>query len=131
MAKKAESTNSRSEKQKSVQLYNLDQFRAYAGGDPENFHQIIVLFINSGLKNVAFFRQSLHEKNTTAISELAHKMLPLFRMLQTNNIVELLNQLEQKDPENINHEVYFSMGKSALGKIEEVLQIIQEEENID
>lgn len=110
--------------------YNLDQFKAFAGGDPESLRQILVSFVNTGNQNARLFRQSIQEENRFAVSELSHKMLPLFRQLQATDIAELLAQLERKELENMDYQNYFTMGKQALVKIEEILQTIQEEEHI-
>lgn len=110
--------------------YNLDQFKAFAAGDPESLRQILVSFVSTGNQNARLFRQSIQEENKYAVSELSHKMLPLFRQLQATGIAELLAQLERKEFENIEAQDYFSMGKQALVQIEEILQTIQEEEHI-
>lgn len=110
--------------------YNLDQFKAFAGGDPESLRQILVSFVNTGNQNARLFRQSIQEENRYAVSELSHKMLPLFRQLQANDIAELLAQLERKEFENVDFQSYFAVGKQALVKIEEILHTIQEEGHI-
>ena len=110
--------------------YNLEQFAAFAAGDPEGVKQILVSFINSGNQNATLFRQYLHEENDSAISELSHKMLTLFRQLEAYDIVDLLDQLEQKDFAQTNNKQYYSMGNSALEKIEALLLIIEKEQNI-
>lgn len=111
--------------------YNLDQFAAFAAGDPESLRQILVSFVNSGKQNILLFRQAIQEENKYAISELSHKMLTLFRQLQANDVVDLLAQLERKDFEKIDQQYYLHLGKSALKKIEKILQTIQEEEHIE
>ena len=110
--------------------YNLEQFAAFAAGDPDSLRQILLSFVNSGRQNTLLFKQAIHEENVYAVSELSHKMLTLFRQLQANGIVELLAQLEQKSFEKIGHQHYLYMAKSALRKIEEILQVIQEKENV-
>ncbi|HZL09705.1 MAG TPA: ATP-binding protein [Prolixibacteraceae bacterium] len=110
--------------------YNLSQFAAFAAGDPESFTQILVSFITTGKQNASLFRKYIQEKNENGISELSHKMLTLFRQLEAHEIVELLSQLERKGFTRIDNNHYFSLGKSALEKIEVLLQTIQKEENI-
>ena len=119
-----------SQNREQIQLYNLSQFKAFAGDNHESLRQILVVFISSGLKNAAFFRQSIQEENRDAVSELAHKMLPVFRQLQASDLVSLLSQLERKDLENTTPDLYFLIGKMALEKMEEILKVLQEEENI-
>ncbi len=110
--------------------YNLDQFTAFAGGDPESLRQILVSFINSGNQNVKLFRKYILEENEKGVSELSHKMITLFRQLEAHDIVELLIKLEQMDehPKDIKH--YFSWSRSAIEKIEAMMKSIQNDENI-
>jgi signal transduction histidine kinase/FixJ family two-component response regulator len=111
--------------------YNLEQFAAFAAGDPESLKQILISFLNSGQQNLMLFGQAIQEENKYAISELSHKMLTLFRQLQANNVVEILAQLETKDFEHIDHSYYLQLAQSAFRKIEKILQTIRTEENID
>ena len=115
---------------KHIRLYDLSRFKAFAGDDPENLREILVEFVRSGLKNAALFRQSVLEHDRNAVSELAHKMLPLFRQLQVSDLASLLGQLERKDRTNPVPEIYFLMAQMALEKMEEILNAIQERENI-
>lgn len=118
-------------KQDSNQSYTFSQFSAFAGDDPESLHQIIAAFVCSGLKNAGLLRQSIRDQDRESVSELAHKMLPLFRQIQANEIVSILSQLEQMDLENATVEIYFLMGQMALEKIEEILENLQKKEKID
>ncbi len=111
--------------------YNLDQFAAFAAGDPDSLKQILVSFVKSGQQNTLLFRQAIQEENLYAVSELSHKMLTLFRQLKATDIVELLAELERKDFDKVDQQYYLYLGKSALKKIENILKNIQEEENIE
>jgi len=110
--------------------YNLTQLAAFASGDPESLREILVSFIHSGKQNASLFAEYLKEKNEVGLSELAHKMLPLFRQLEANEIVQLLGQLEQKDFSKYNKMQLYAMGESALKKIEELLDTIRHEEEL-
>lgn len=110
--------------------YNLDQFKAFAAGDAESLRQILVSFIASGKRNAKHFRKSIDEKSISEISELSHKMLTLFRLLEAQDIVELLVQLEDVEELLFDDQQYFLLSRLALEKIESLLQVIQENENI-
>ncbi len=110
--------------------YNLKQIAAFAEGDPESLRQILVSLISSGKQNAIHFRQCLDEKNINAISDLSHKMLPLFRQLEVNDITELLARLEQKDFTLTDNRQYYLWGKLAIEKIDVLLNTIQKRENI-
>jgi signal transduction histidine kinase/CheY-like chemotaxis protein len=110
--------------------YNLDQFKAFAGGDAESLHQILVSFVKTGTQNESLFRRAVQEENELVVAELSHKMLPLFRQLQASQITELLAVLEQKNNQNTDLQNYFSMAKQALERIEKLLVVIRKEEKI-
>lgn len=110
--------------------YSLKQLNAFAEGDPEVLRQILESFISTGKQNAVLLKQYLQEENYNAISELSHKMLPLFRQLEAYDIAELLTQLEQKDFARMYSIKYYSQGKSVLKMIDTLLSTIQNEENI-
>lgn len=110
--------------------YNLEQIAAFASGEQESLRQILVSFLKSGKQNALLFKNYLHEKNENAISELSHKMLPLFRQLEAYDIVELLSQLEQKTRTGISREKWHAEATLALDKIEQLLVTIQREEGL-
>ena len=110
--------------------YNLEQFVAFAAGDPESLRQILVSLIHSGKENTNLFRQYIQDENMEALSSLSHKMLTLFRQMEATDIVELLSRLEQKDNYGHNNQQYYMWGKLALEKIEALLHTIKLEENI-
>jgi len=110
--------------------YNLKQLAAFAEGDPEFLRQILVSFISTGKQNVKLFRQYLQDENDNAISDLSHKMLPMFRQLEAYDIAELLSRLEQRDFYTKNSIHYYSQGKLVLERIETLLFTLENEENI-
>lgn len=110
--------------------YNLKQLESFAEGDPEVLRLILESFISTGKQNAVLLKQYLQEENYNAISELSHKMLPLFRQLEAYDITELLTQLEQKDFARMYSIKYYSQGKSVLEMIDTLLSTIQNEENI-
>jgi signal transduction histidine kinase/FixJ family two-component response regulator len=120
---------------KSVKLanagYNLDKLLAFVEGDQESLRQILVSFVNTGNKNLQLLRQYIEEENIGSIAELSHKMLPFFRQIEVNDVVELLVQLERNDFHTLSKEDYCSIGKSVAEKIEALLQKIGKEENLN
>lgn len=110
--------------------YSLDQFAAFASGDPESLKQILGSFIDSGKRNVNLLRKSIEAKNEKEVSDLSHKMLTLFRQLKAQDIVELLAQLEDFDEFRSDQQQYFLLGRLAIEKIETLLNNIQIDENI-
>ena len=110
--------------------YTLKQVAAFAEGDPEFLRQILVSFISTGKQNVTLFRQYLDDENYNAVSELSHKMLPMFRQLEAYDVAELLFQMEEKDFARKNSIQYHIQGRLALERIETLLFTLQNEESI-
>ena len=101
--------------------YNLKQLAAFAEGDPELLRQILVSFISTGKQNVTLFRQFLLDENYNSLSELSHKMLPMFRQLEAYEIAELLSRMEQRDFVRKNRIHYYLEGTLVLERIESLL----------
>ncbi len=110
--------------------YSLEQIAAFASGEPESLRQILISFLDSGWQNTLMFRKLIDEGNQKAISELSHKMLPLFRQLEASEVVQLLSQLEQKKPAGLNRDQWYMLALSALSKIEKLMIVIGRKEGL-
>jgi hypothetical protein len=113
-----------------IKEYNLDQLLAFAEGDPESLNQILISFIDSGSQNLKLLTKFVEEENTSSVADISHKMLPVFRQLETTDIVELLVSLERNDIHRLDKNHYYSYGKLAIEKIDILLQTIKKKENI-
>lgn len=71
-------------------LNNIAEFTDYEVGATQN---IITVFIRETEKHLSI----LHEGTAEETQEVAHKMLPMFRQLECNEIVANLARLESKD----------------------------------
>ncbi|MGV8090895.1 MAG: hybrid sensor histidine kinase/response regulator [Mangrovibacterium sp.] len=114
----------------SPRQYSLQQIAAFALDEPDSLRQILVSFLKSGAENALLFKKYLYEENENAISELSHKMLPLFRQLEARPIVELLSILEQKNRTGVSQEQWYSLASAVLEKIEKLMVTIQREEGL-
>jgi len=110
--------------------YNLQQIAAFASDEPDSLRQILISLLESGQQNILLFRKYIQEENEAAISELSHKMLPLFRQLEAGSIVGLLSILEQKGAPGASQGQWYAHATSALEKIEKLLTVIQREEGL-
>ncbi len=112
------------------QSYNLEQIAAFASGDEETLRQIIVSFIQSSRQNTDLLRKFHREKNQHALSELAHKMLPLFRQLEAHPIVELLAVLEQRNTPALSAQQLYALALQAADQVDALMNTIQQEEGL-
>lgn len=75
--------------------YTLKNIMLFTDNDPEATRKIVESFIHDTHQNIDLFKGYLQTDNYTAIFQLAHKMLPMFRQLEASPIVELLQKLER------------------------------------
>ena len=109
--------------------YNLQQFMNFASGDYSGYRKILNAFLQSGKQNLLQFRHKLHEKDNIALSELSHKMQPMFRYIGAFNIADSLAYLKDKKPE-AESKGYYLLAESVLNDMEELLDKIHKNENI-
>lgn len=90
-----ESEDASLNKDKEDQL-NLDKLTAFSEDDPEAARQILQTFVIETKKNVQALEQALEKSDATIITALAHKILPLFRMINAKSCIEPLIWLEKQ-----------------------------------
>jgi signal transduction histidine kinase/CheY-like chemotaxis protein len=108
--------------------YCLDQLVAFSGGNPESLNQILNSFVDSSNQNVKLLLQYCEVEDEATIAELAHKMITIFRQIEANNIVELLDCLERNDIHKLSKEHYYSTARLVIEKIGILLTSIKAEE---
>ncbi|NJB36815.1 hybrid sensor histidine kinase/response regulator [Croceivirga sp. JEA036] len=60
----------------------------------EKLRENLRIFYQETLKNYSLIEHALASKNQVVIKEIAHKMLPMFRLLQISEVIPHLEQLE-------------------------------------
>lgn len=80
---------------KAAQGYTLKNIMLFTDNDPEATRKIVESFIHDTIQNIDLFKGYLETDNLSAIFQLAHKMLPMFRQLEASRIVDLLQKLER------------------------------------
>lgn len=83
-----------SERKTSTGKYNFAALTAFTDDDPEASHTILESFINETLLNVERLKQALSQANSKEAAMVAHKMIPLFILLEAEELVTLLRELE-------------------------------------
>lgn len=110
--------------------YSLRQLEAFADGDPQSAQMILMVFVKSSLQNLELFKQYLADKDYALLAELSHKMLPMFRQLETNTIIRLLESLELKNMQKLSSESRKVVGETVSTKIELLLEKIRYENKL-
>lgn len=75
---------------------NFSALTAFSADDPEAAAEIIRTFISETEKNCDNMQQALAGKNMEGITAMAHKLLPLFSLLEVTRCVPALKWMEQK-----------------------------------
>lgn len=78
----------------SNQLYNLDKIREFIGASTDAMNNILVIFIESTQENLLDLKYAAEDLDIESLSNIAHKMIPMFKQLEILKIVPLLEHLE-------------------------------------
>lgn len=76
--------------------YDFSALTAFSGEDQEAAKEIMETFLSETRKNRETMAKAIHEQDTTTISALAHKMLPLFIQIGAETSITPLKALEAK-----------------------------------
>lgn len=110
--------------------YNIDAIKAFASDDPETTRDILASFIESTAQNIQLFRQHLHNSDFESLTELAHKMLPMFRQLEAKKVIRPLEKLERNDYGKERKEEWLATGELALSMVEPIMKKIGKDHHI-
>lgn len=99
---------------------NFAALTAFSEDDSEAGRAIIQTFIEETGKNTERMRQALDHQDVDGISAMAHKMLPLFTMIEASEAVPLLSRLEASRREAFSE----NMRETTLAVLKEIHRII-------
>lgn len=85
-------------KEKTSEL-NFNALAEFAGGDEESSTAIIQTFFNETRKNVNSLKEALEDADRVKAQKIAHKLIPLFSLLDANTLVQQLTLLQRNDIE--------------------------------
>ena len=100
--------------------YSLDEVRMFAGGEQAALNSILRIFIESTMNNLDALKNSFEEGRKDEIQKIAHKMLPMFRQLKADIIVQQLRFLETSDSQEIVIEHLQVLGKEIKQLVDEL-----------
>lgn len=101
--------------------YTLKNIGQFTDNDKTAIGQILTSFITETQGHLELLKHNLKEKQEKEIARLAHKMLPMFRQLEANEIVDRLQILERSSlsfekTENITREI-IAKAEELIGQI--------------
>lgn len=77
-------------------LYNLRSLAQFTYNDPESLKTILRTFIESVKENCSALQTAVKTQNEQALSETAHKMIPMLKQMEVHSIYRLLEPLEDR-----------------------------------
>jgi DNA-binding response OmpR family regulator/nitrogen-specific signal transduction histidine kinase len=110
--------------------YNLNQIRQFVRDDVESMNKILISFVETSHEHVSLFDKYIIHNDRKSLSELAHKMLAMFRQLEARTIVNPLAALENAPGSVMSDEEWADLGKQTASRIEEFLDVFCEEQGI-
>jgi signal transduction histidine kinase/CheY-like chemotaxis protein len=102
----------------SYDLFSLRDMAHMVDGDLEAVTQVLKVFHATAGESLGIMQECVEKKDFARISSVAHKMLPMFRQLQSPlaNDLEILERTGKEDPGRV---------QSVIGKARELLQVIK------
>ncbi|MNK55384.1 Sensory/regulatory protein RpfC [compost metagenome] len=90
------------------QIYSLETLKDFLGQDESALKEVLKSFIETSIENLGFLKTAVQEKNHDEIKSIAHRIAPMFKQIQANEIGELLKDLEKEDLNTIDLKGTFS-----------------------
>lgn len=81
--------------------FTLSEIKSFAGEDRQALNSILTSFIDSTRNNIEALTEAYKKEEYEKVSSVAHKMLPMFRQLQTQPLISRLEILESGDQEKV------------------------------
>ncbi|KAF2514690.1 ATP-binding response regulator [Flavobacterium foetidum] len=80
-----------------TELYTLETLKDFLGHDENALKEVIRSFIESSVENLELLETAIKEKNTEEIKSIAHRIAPMFKQIQANEIGEILKNIEKDE----------------------------------
>ncbi|MGB3143678.1 MAG: ATP-binding protein [Maribacter sp.] len=84
--------------------FSLETIKMFLGDDQDAVDEILYTFKKDTLENIKQLSDAAANNNTTQISQIAHRMLPMFRQLEVVQVIPILENFEGLNTTNYSHE---------------------------
>lgn len=103
-------------------LFNTESIASFL----DNTHavrEVLEVFMESTTKNMGLLFSSIEQNDTEEVRSISHKMLPMFRQLQVNEIIPILERLEHLNGEAQSKKVFADLTrlKNTISKLEKAI----------
>jgi signal transduction histidine kinase/DNA-binding response OmpR family regulator len=85
------------EEKTSRQLYSLETLKEFLGNDKDALNEVLKSFIESSNENLVFLENAIEEENVAEINSIAHRIAPMFKQIQANEIGGILKVLDKNN----------------------------------
>ncbi|MEN2486822.1 ATP-binding protein [Flavobacterium sp. B11] len=100
--------NSENTNKNTSQIYSLETLKDFLGQDESALKEVLKSFIDTTIENIELLKTAVQEQNHDEIKSIAHRIAPMFKQIQSNEIGELLKDLEKEDLNTIDLKATFS-----------------------
>ncbi|WP_431243262.1 response regulator [Flavobacterium sp. P21] len=79
------------------QLYSLDTLKEFLANDKNALNDVLKSFIESTDENLAYLENAIKDENKAEINAIAHRIAPMFKQIEANEIAGILLNLEKNE----------------------------------
>lgn len=112
-------------KEGAAQGYTLQHILQFTDHDQTALKAILESFVSTTYEHIRLLEGYLEEGQREAIVRLAHKMLPMFRQLEAEELIEDLQVLEQADKTGISDEEIAMRTRQVIGRASTLVEKLQ------
>ncbi|MDX6191448.1 ATP-binding protein [Flavobacterium sp. Fl-318] len=105
-------------------LYSLDTLKEFLGNDADALRDVITSFIESTKENLTYLNKAITEEDITEVNLIAHRIAPMFKQIESDEIAGILKTLEKNEFKNSDLESIFN---SLKAQIETLFIALQQE----
>lgn len=105
--------------------YTLKNIRQFTDNDPDALQKILSSFVTTTQEHILLLSDYQKAKQWSSISGLAHKMLPLFRQLEAQEIIIALQKLEHAEKENLSEEETERLTELVIDKADKLVKEVK------
>ena len=102
--------------------YSLTSLKEFLGNDTNASREFITSFIESTKLNLDALDIAVQKKNTSEINAIAHRIAPMFRQIQAQEIGRILKALEQDNIDNSDLESLYNALKNKIDSLFDTLR---------
>ncbi|WP_426483676.1 ATP-binding response regulator [Flavobacterium sp. 2] len=85
------------EEKTSTKLYSLETLKDFLGHDSNALNDVLKSFIESTNENLVYLENAIADENAAEINAIAHRIAPMFKQIEANEIAGILVVLEKND----------------------------------